>query len=187
MPKRENMPECAPTPPAQRRQRAWMFRACLAGALVIVLLDQLSKLYVSTHLQYGQRLHVLPVFDITLLYNPGAAFSFLADGSGWQRWLFTLIALGAVGLILHLLRKTPRQILFCCSLMAIMGGAVGNVTDRIQHGHGIDFLLFYWNDWYFPAFNLADVAITCGAALLILDATLRIRRERAKAGRPSSS
>src|SRR3546814_16185704 len=104
MAKRENMPEGAPTPPAQRRQRAWMFRAWLAGALAIVILVQLSKLYVSTHLQSGPRLPVLPVFDLTLLYNPGASFTFLTDGRGRQRWLSTLIALGAVGLLLPLLR-----------------------------------------------------------------------------------
>lgn len=179
MPANNDQPVCAQT--GQRRQ-ATLFRAWLVGALLIVLADQLSKWYVSTHLQYGQRIHVLPVFDITLLYNPGAAFSFLAGGSGWQRWLFTIIALGAAGLIIHLLRKTPRQLLFCTSLMAILGGALGNVTDRLQHGHVIDFLLFYTNGWYFPAFNLADVAITCGAALLILDEILRMRRERSKSG-----
>jgi signal peptidase II len=172
----------SPPAPAARRRQAVLFRAWLAGALLIVLADQLSKWYVGTHLRYGQRIHVLPVFDITLLYNPGAAFSFLAGGSGWQRWLFTLIALGAAGLIIHLLRKTPGQLLFCASLTAILGGAVGNVTDRLQHGHVIDFLLFYWNDWYFPAFNLADVSITCGAIVLILDEVLRMRREHGKTG-----
>lgn len=164
---------------ARHRARFWVW---LAGALAIVVLDQVSKLYVNSHLQYGERLHVLPVFDITLLYNPGAAFSFLAADGGWQRWLFTAIALGAAGLIIHLLRKNPGQTLFCASITAILGGAVGNVMDRLQHGHVIDFFLFYWRDWYFPAFNVADVAITCGAALLILDELLRMRRERNKAG-----
>jgi len=176
------MPDTRPPPSAPQRRRALLFRAWLAGALVIVVLDQFSKAYVNSHLRYGQRLHVLPVFDITLLYNPGAAFSFLAEDGGWQRWLFTLIALGAAGLIIHLLRKNPGQTLFCASMMAILGGAVGNVTDRLQHGHVIDFLLFYWNNWYFPAFNIADVSITCGAALLILDEILRMRRERGKTG-----
>lgn len=152
----------------------------LAGALLIIVLDQLTKVYFDSALQYGERWPVLPFFDFTLLYNPGAAFSFLADGQGWQRWLFTAIALAAVGLILHLLRKSPEQTLFCTSLMCILGGAIGNVIDRIQHGHVIDFLLFYWHPWYFPAFNIADVAITIGAILLILDELLRIRRERAQ-------
>jgi signal peptidase II len=171
------MPDPAPRHAGMRRRPA-LFWAWLAGALIIVALDQLSKLYINSHLSYGQRLHVLPVFDITLMYNPGAAFSFLADDGGWQRWLFTLIALAAAGFIIHLLRKNPGQALFCASITAILGGAVGNVIDRLQHGHVIDFLLFYWNNWYFPAFNVADVAITCGAALLILDELLRMRRER---------
>jgi signal peptidase II len=123
---------------------------------------------------------VLPFFDFTLLYNPGAAFSFLADGHGLQRWLFSAIALIAVVLILHLLWRNPRQPLFCTAIAAILGGAVGNLIDRIQHGHVVDFLLFYWRQWYFPAFNVADVAITCGAALLILDEVLRWRRARGK-------
>lgn len=163
----------------RHRARFW---AWLAGAAAIVALDQASKLYINSHLQYGERLHVLPVFDITLLYNPGAAFSFLAGDGGWQRWLFTLIALAAAGLIIHLLRRNPSQTLFCASITAILGGAVGNVIDRLQHGHVIDFFLFYWHNWFFPAFNVADVAITCGAALLILDELLRMRRERTKAG-----
>ncbi|TAM84109.1 MAG: lipoprotein signal peptidase [Candidimonas sp.] len=160
---------------AVRRTR---FRLWIICALAIVVADQISKQIVDTHLHYGQRLHLLPVFDITLLYNPGAAFSFLANDGGWQRWLFTLIALAAAGLIIHLLHKNPGQTLFCASITAILGGAVGNVVDRLQHGHVVDFLLFYWHGWYFPAFNLADVAITCGAALLILDELLKMRRER---------
>lgn len=150
----------------------------LAGALLIILIDQISKVYFDSAMQYGERWHMLPFFDFTLLYNPGAAFSFLADGQGWQRWLFTGIALAATGLILHLLRKSPGQTLFCTSLMCILGGAIGNVIDRIQHGHVIDFLLFYWNTWYFPAFNIADVAITLGAIMLVLDELLRMKKGR---------
>lgn len=157
------------------------FWGWLLGALAIVGLDQVTKIYFDTHLAYGERWPVLPFFDFTLLYNPGAAFSFLADGQGWQRWLFSAIALGAAGLIIHLLRRNPNQWLFCSSLMTILGGAIGNLIDRMQHGHVIDFLLFYWNNWYFPAFNVADVAITCGAILLILDELCRIKRERGKA------
>ena len=160
--------------------RAWPFWAWLAGALAIIALDQITKIYFDQTLQYGERWHVLPIFDFTLLYNPGAAFSFLANGQGWQRWLFTVIALGAVGLIIRLLRRNPEQRLFCASMACILGGAIGNVIDRIQHGHVIDFLLFYWDSWYFPAFNVADIAITCGAILLILDEILRARREKRK-------
>lgn len=161
------------TPFLPRRFWAWM-----AWALLLIVLDQLTKSYFDGAMQYAERWPVLPFFDFTLLYNPGAAFSFLAAEQGWQRWLFTIIALGAVGLILHLLRRHPGQTLFCASLAFILGGAVGNLIDRIMHGHVVDFLLFHWNEWHFPAFNVADVAITCGAALLILDEILRIRRER---------
>lgn len=160
-----------------RTPRVWHW---LLGALLIVVLDQITKNYFDANLSYGERWHLLPFFDFTLLYNPGAAFSFLADGLGWQRWLFTAIAVGAIGLILHLLRRHPRQLLFCTSLTAILGGAVGNLVDRVQHGHVIDFLLFYWDSWYFPAFNVADIGITCGAFLLVLDEVLRMRRERRK-------
>lgn len=150
----------------------------LAGAVIIIVIDQACKMYFNTALQYGERWNILPFFDFTLLYNPGAAFSFLAQGQGWQRWFFTAIAFGAAGLILHLLRRNPDQPLFCASLMCILGGALGNVIDRLQHGHVIDFLLFYWQRWFFPAFNVADIAITIGAALLILDEFLRHLRER---------
>lgn len=160
------------------RGRAWRFWAWLGAAVLIVLLDQAAKAYFDSHLHYGERLHILPFFDFTLLHNSGAAFSFLAEGQGWQRWLFTAIAIGAAALIINLLRRDSGQPLFCSSLTAILGGAVGNVVDRIQHGHVVDFLLFYWRDWYFPAFNIADVAITCGAILLILDELLRVGRER---------
>ncbi len=175
-----------PARTAANARKARRFWAWMLGALLIVVLDQLTKSYVDSHLAYGERWHLLPFFNITLLYNPGAAFSFLADGHGWQRWLFTAIALGAAGLIINLLRRSPGQLLFCSSLMAILGGAVGNLVDRMQHGHVVDFLLFYWNSWYFPAFNVADVAITCGAALLLLDEVLRIRRERRSKARKAA-
>ncbi|MYN14694.1 lipoprotein signal peptidase [Pusillimonas sp. TS35] len=163
----------APAKPARGRFWAWLLTAAL-----IIVADQLTKVYFDTRLAYGERWPLLPFFDFTLLYNPGAAFSFLASGEGWQRWFFTAVALGATVLILYLLRRNPHQPLFCAALALILGGAVGNVIDRIQHGHVIDFLLFYWRNWYFPAFNVADIAITCGAILLILDELLRMRRER---------
>lgn len=162
------------------RSKHRRFMGWLACALIIIIFDQATKGYFDGTLSYGARWHILPFFDFTLLYNPGAAFSFLAEGLGWQRWLFTIIALGAAGLIIHLLRRNPDHLLFCASLACILGGALGNVIDRIQHGHVVDFLLFYWRDWYFPAFNIADVAISCGAILLVLDELLRMRRERKK-------
>lgn len=169
----------------QKSSRIWIW-IWILGAALIVGADQLAKAWFNGHLHYGERQRVLPFFDFTLLYNPGAAFSFLADGQGWQRWLFTAIALIAAALIIHLLRRNLDQVLFCGSLMAILGGAVGNVVDRIQHGHVIDFLLFYWDTWYFPAFNIADTAITCGAFLLILDEFRRHRRERRQAAESTS-
>ncbi len=147
-------------------------------ALIIVLADQATKQYMDSTLLYAQRRSILPFFDFTLLYNPGAAFSFLADGAGWQRWFFTGIALIATTLIVYMLRKNPQQKLFCASLALILGGAIGNVIDRVAHAHVIDFLLFFWRDWYFPAFNIADIAITCGAILLILDELIRIRKNK---------
>jgi len=119
---------------------------------------------------------LLPFFDLTLLYNPGAAFSFLADAGGWQRWFFTVLAAVVAVFILWLLHRHRGQHRFNLALAAILGGAVGNLIDRSLHGHVIDFLLFYWRDCYFPAFNIADAAISGGAVLLIADEVLRGRR-----------
>lgn len=162
--------------------RSSLWRWLILAALV-VLFDQITKIWFDTNLQFGERLHVLSFFDFTLLYNTGAAFSFLADGQGWQRWFFTAIAIGAAGLIVYLLRRSLGEPLFCTALACILGGAIGNVIDRIQHGHVIDFLLFYWNDWFFPAFNIADASITIGAILLVLDELLKMRRQRRKPGK----
>lgn len=164
---------------AHRPARLRPLAGWLLLALALVLLDQAVKTWVSGALAYAQRIPVLPsFFDLTLLYNPGAAFSFLADSGGGQRWLFTGIAAVAAVLILRWLYTHTTERLFCAALACILGGALGNAIDRLLHGHVVDFLLFYWNDWHFPAFNLADVAITCGAALLILDEILRARRAR---------
>ncbi len=165
----------SPHSPATKNRR---FASWLLIAFVIAAVDQITKQWIEHQFVYAERLSVLPFFDLTLLYNPGAAFSFLAHEQGWQRWLFSAIALAAIVLILRLIRRHPDQKLFCCSLAFILGGAVGNVLDRFAHGHVIDFLLFYWQDWYFPAFNVADVAITCGAILLILDELIRWRKNR---------
>ncbi|ANN69708.1 signal peptidase II [Bordetella bronchialis] len=152
----------------------------LVLAAVIVVLDQAAKLYFNTSFSFGQRVNVLPIFDFTLVYNRGAAFSFLATEAGWQRWFFTVLGIGAAVVIAVILgrqgRRAPPR--FALALALIMGGAVGNVIDRIAYGHVVDFLLFYWKDWYYPAFNVADVAITCGAILLVLDELLRMRKPR---------
>lgn len=151
----------------------------LAIALAIVVVDQLSKVYFNTSYQYGERLNLLPFFDFTLLYNRGAAFSFLASEEGWQRWLFTGLGIVAAVVITVILRRTRGQPRFCLALAMILGGAIGNVIDRVAYGHVVDFLLFYWRDWYYPAFNVADIGITCGAVLLVLDELLRARKRRA--------
>jgi signal peptidase II len=150
----------------------------LAGLLIV--LDQLSKLGFDSQLKYGERMHVLPFFDFTLLYNSGAAFSFLADEAGWQRWFFTALAVAASVFIIWMMGKNTRQHRMMLALALILGGAIGNVIDRIAYGHVVDFLLFYWRDWYYPAFNIADICITLGAMLLILDELLRLKGTRSK-------
>jgi signal peptidase II len=151
----------------------------LALALVVVALDQASKWAILGSLEYGERLILVPGwFDLTLVYNTGAAFSFLAGAAGWQRWFFAGLAIVASAVIVFLLRRHGGQALFATALALIMGGAVGNLVDRLVHAKVVDFLLFYRGDWYFPAFNLADSAITVGATLLVVDELLRMRRER---------
>jgi len=165
-------PALAPASPAPR-PALWPW---LLAAAAIALLDQASKWAVVARWHYAERVKLLPGFDLTLLYNPGAAFSFLADAGGWQRWFFTALAATAALFIIWLLHRHRGQRRFNLALAAILGGAVGNLIDRSVHGHVVDFLLFYWRDWYFPAFNLADTAISSGAALLIADELLRARR-----------
>lgn len=172
-------------PPQLNKQGLGYFKSCLASywpwliiSLIIFIVDQLSKTLVSQNLVYGQRLNVLPIFDITLLFNTGAAFSFLADFGVASRWIFTAIALLAIVLILYWLNKYKTNRLFCLALSLILAGALGNVYDRIMLGHVVDFLLFYWHEWYYPAFNVADIAISCGAILLIVDELVRIKKTR---------
>ena len=138
------------------------------SALVIVL-DQLSKAWITSRFAFGETLYVAGVFDLVLAHNTGAAFSFLSDAGGMQRWLFSGIAIVASVWIVLLLRRHAAQTLFALALSLILGGALGNLIDRIAYGYVVDFLHFHWNEHYFPAFNLADSAITCGAFLLILD------------------
>lgn len=152
-------------------------------ATLVIVLDQASKLAMDHIFTYGERVKVLPVFDLILVYNHGAAFSFLASEPGWQRWLFTLLGLAAAAVIVWLLRRQSRaevagRALLNLALALILGGALGNVIDRIAYGHVIDFLLFHWRGWYYPAFNLADSAITCGAVLLVVDELFRGRARR---------
>ncbi len=151
----------------------------LALIVVVIVIDQLTKIGIAKTFAYGARKEIIHgFFDLTLLYNKGAAFSFLSGAGGWQRWFFTIIGVVAALFIVFMLAKHSSQRLFSCALALIAGGALGNVIDRLIHGHVVDFLLFYFRDWSFPAFNVADSAITIGAVLLILDELLRVRRAR---------
>lgn len=139
-------------------------------AILVLVLDQVTKQLAEHLLAYAQPVPLLPVLDFTLLYNPGAAFSFLADESGWQRWFFTLIAVGVSVMLSVWLARLPRQQRWlACSLALILGGAVGNLLDRLMFGHVIDFISVHWDDAYFPAFNIADSAISVGAIMMALD------------------
>ncbi|KZE31626.1 signal peptidase II [Crenobacter luteus] len=148
------------------RTRAGAF----ALALVVFVLDQWSKVYFNGHYQYGE---VRPVidgfFNFTLLYNPGAAFSFLADAGGWQRHFFTVLAFAVSGWLAWHIVKGRFSALMNWAGGLIIGGAIGNVVDRLIHGHVIDFIQLYYRDWYYPAFNLADAAICLGAVLMVID------------------
>lgn len=142
-------------------------------ALMVVIVDQLAKRWATTSLIEGVPKVITPVFDLMLAYNRGAAFSFLHDAGGWQRWLFTGIALAAsVFVTVWMARVKSTHNLLLGSLTLILGGAVGNLIDRIRFGHVVDFISVHWQQHYFPAFNIADSAITVGAALLLLDMLL---------------
>jgi signal peptidase II len=152
----------------------------LPVAVVVILLDQFTKYLVVTRLDYLEAIELLPVLNLTHVYNPGAAFSFLADASGWQRWFFAALALAVGAIIVVWLKrlKAQSQWMLSCALSLILGGAIGNVIDRIRLGHVVDFVHAHWGDADFPAFNVADAAITVGAALLLLDAFLETRRAK---------
>jgi signal peptidase II len=144
-------------------------RVRLAFAALLVMLDQASKLAVLRLLEPHQTIPVVPGFNLTLAFNRGASFSFLADAGGWQRWLFSGIALAASVIIVILLRRTPpAERLNGLGLSLVLSGAVGNLIDRLWLGHVVDFLDVYYRGWHFPAFNIADSAISIGAALLVL-------------------
>lgn len=140
-------------------------------ALVVVILDQLAKLAILDGLPYGgPGINVLPFFNIVHVYNTGAAFSFLADQPGWQRWFFALFALGvSAAMVVGLRRQAASQLWLNLAFVLVIGGAIGNLIDRLAYGHVVDFLLFYGYGYFFPAFNLADCAITVGAVMIVLD------------------
>ena len=151
----------------------------LGLALIILIADQFTKVLILGYYKLGDSTYITSFFNIVRAHNTGAAFSFLAGAGGWQRWLFTGIGVVATLFILYMLRSHAGQKLFSFALACILGGAIGNVVDRVLHGYVVDFLQFHWSSrWYFPAFNVADTAITVGAACLILDELLRVRRSR---------
>ena len=163
-------------PTNRGRAAVWLLLSAL-----VVLADQLSKSYITSHYGEFEFTTVLPILDITRMHNVGAAFSFLATASGWQRWLFISLAVTvSIGIVVWLYRMPRSQGLLACGLALVLGGAIGNVIDRIRLGAVVDFIHFHWDRAYFPAFNIADSAITVGAACLILDALLEPKRARAK-------
>ncbi len=164
-------------PTNRGRAVVWLLLSAL-----VVLADQVSKSYIMSHYGEFEFTTVLPILDITRMHNVGAAFSFLAGASGWQRWLFiSLAVIVSIGIVVWLYRMPRSQGLLACGLSLVLGGAIGNVIDRVRLGAVIDFIHFHWDRAYFPAFNIADSAITVGAACLILDALLEPKRARAKA------
>jgi signal peptidase II len=149
-----------------RVSRNWV--PWLAVSAAVILADRVTKAGILAAFRPGEQLVVTPFFSLTLAFNPGAAFSFLAGADGWQRWLFAVIAVAASAVIVWLLRRGGRA-LYCLGLALILGGALGNLWDRLAIGMVVDFLLFHYAGWAYPAFNVADSAITCGAGLLIFD------------------
>ena len=148
-------------------QLVWLWLSVL-----VIALDQASKHWFEHNLSLYEQIVVIPdLFSWTLAYNKGAAFSFLADQGGWQRWFFALVALVVSGVLLVWLKRLQRhERLLAAGLALVLGGALGNLYDRVVLGHVVDFILVHWQDrWFFPAFNLADSAITVGASILILD------------------
>jgi signal peptidase II len=150
----------------------------LGLALLILIADQFVKVLIMGYYKLGDATYVTNFFNVVRVHNAGAAFSFLANAGGWQRWFFTGIGIVATIFIVWMLKSHPGQKLFSFALACILGGAVGNVIDRTLYGYVVDFLDFHVAGWHFPAFNIADSAISIGAVCLILDEILRVRRSR---------
>lgn len=150
--------------------RRWPMLRWLWLAALVVALDLTTKAMASAWLSYAQPVPVMPMFNLTLLHNTGAAFSFLANESGWQRWIFISLALAvSVFLVRWLATLRAGETWLAVALVLILGGALGNVYDRVVHGYVVDFIHLYWGQYHFPAFNIADMAITIGAVMLIID------------------
>lgn len=164
---------------AAPRRLAW--GAWLIVTLAVILLDQFTKLQVTAELALYQRVPVLPFLDLVRLHNTGAAFSFLAGASGWQNWLFMGVAIAVSAGVLWWLVRLPSKGkgLLALGLALLLGGAIGNLLDRIVYGYVVDFILVYYRDWAYPAFNVADSAITCGVALVLFDGLVLERKSGA--------
>lgn len=167
---------------AQNKHTMWPW---LGLAAAILLLDQFTKTLILGYYQLGDSTPITSFFNIVRVHNTGAAFSFLASAGGWQRWFFTGIGIAASIFIVWMLRSHPGQKLFAFALACILGGAIGNVIDRLLHGYVVDMLDFHWpflsgifHGGHFPAFNVADMGISIGAMALILDEILRVRRSK---------
>jgi len=146
---------------------------------LVIVLDQLTKLWASSSLTYAEPLPVMPSFNLTLMYNTGAAFSFLSEAGGWQRWFFAVVAVViSTVLLVWLTRLKPEQRWLAVAITLVLGGALGNVWDRLYLGHVIDFIQVYYRQWYWPAFNIADSAIFVGAAMLIIDGLRGNKQEK---------
>ena len=138
--------------------------------LFVIAADQITKTWIDNSFELYQSMPILPSFNLTLLYNFGAAFSFLADAGGWQRWFFTGLSLiVSVVLVVWLIRLDVKQRWLACALALILGGAIGNLIDRMLYGYVIDFIDIYYQQWHWPAFNIADSAISIGAVMLFID------------------
>ncbi len=146
----------------------WLFLS-----LIILILDQITKTWVSSHLSFNQPINILPHFDLRLLHNTGAAWSILADQGGWQRWFLSGLAIiVSIIIMVWLTRLNSKQRWLACALALILGGALGNVMDRIIYGYVVDFIDIYYQTWHWPAFNIADIAISIGAVMLLIDAII---------------
>jgi signal peptidase II len=150
----------------------------LGLAAIMLIIDQFTKVLIVGFYQLGDATHVTSFFNVVRVHNYGAAFSFLAGAGGWQRWFFMAIGTVAAVVIVWMLKSHAGQKLFAFAMACILSGAIGNVVDRVLYGYVVDFLDFHWHGWHFPAFNVADSAITVGAACMILDELLRVRRGR---------
>jgi signal peptidase II len=150
----------------------------LGVSVLVILLDQVTKFLAEAKLIYAEPMSILPSFNLTLLYNRGAAFSFLSDAGGWQRWFFVTVSLlASVALVIWLRKLKPEQWQLALALSLVLGGAIGNLIDRLWLGHVVDFIQLYYRDFYWPAFNIADSAITVGAILLLWDGLFLQRKE----------